>query len=232
MLLLVVLLIPAPPASADVTGGCDGSVNFLLDDYGDYTPSNDTRSNPILVPKTDDEVAHWDGASPGDNRNHSGNVQVQIGPAWVTVAEWSHPNTANESAKFGDYLMEEFWDGIPGGRNVANGIYQARAVHIGDGADCTANVFIEFDGNPASSPVVLGIIGAVVLLTILYVLVARRAAKAALLVLAIVLAIFLGLLVALLMQQFSLWPLDTLTTFGVPLIFILLIFALRRSPAR
>ena len=232
VLLLLVLLLPSPPAVADVTGGCQGSVDFLLDEAGEYTPANDTRSNPILIPKTEDDVAHWDGTSPGDNRNHSGHVQVQIGPAWITVADWSHPNDANESAKVGDYQMEDFWSEIPGGRNVANGIYRARAVHVGDGADCSANVFIKFDGNPASSPIVLGVIGAIAVLSFLYLKVARRAARSGLLLLAIVLAIFLGLLVALLVQQFSLWPLDSLTTFGVPLMLILLIFALRVSNAK
>ncbi len=226
--LLLALFGVSSPALADVTGGCQGSVDFLLDDAGEYTPANDTRSNAILIPKTEDDVAHWDGSSPLDNRNHSGHVQVQVGPLWITVADWAHPNDANESAKSGDYQMEGFWDEIPGGRNVANGIYHARAVHVGgDGAECAANVFIEFDGNPITSPVVLGAILAVAVLTALYIIAARRAAKVALLVLAIILAIPLGFLIALLLQQFSVWPLDSLTTFGVPILFVLLVFALR-----
>jgi hypothetical protein len=71
----------AQPVGADVTGGCSGSIDFLMDSAGSYEPTNDTRSNPIVIPKTDGETAKWKGASPGDNRNNSGKVEIKIAPA-------------------------------------------------------------------------------------------------------------------------------------------------------
>ena len=95
----------------------------LMDSAGSYGPSNDTRSNPIVVPKADGETAKRKGASPGDNRNNSGKAQVKIGPAWINVAEWGHPNEANVEANSGDYAMDDFWAVVPGGQDVMNGIY-------------------------------------------------------------------------------------------------------------
>ena len=55
LLLVTSMLSIAQPVGADVTGGCSGSVDFLMDSAGSYGPSNDTRSNPIVFPKTDGE---------------------------------------------------------------------------------------------------------------------------------------------------------------------------------
>ncbi len=227
LLLVTSMLSIAQPVRADVTGGCSGSVDFLMDSAGSYGPSNDTRSNPIVVPKTEGETAKWQGASPGDNRNNSGKVQVQIGPAWATVADWGHPNDANVSANSGDYAMDDFWAVVPGGQDVVNGLYRARADHAADGANCTATAFIRFDGDPLSSPIVLGLIAVAVVLAGLVLMTARRARSGGLLGVAMFLAILLGLVLAGLLQQFSVWPLDSLSVFGFPAILVLLTFFLR-----
>jgi|GEM_PF-3886465 hypothetical protein len=227
LLLVTSMLSIAQPVGADVTGGCSGSVDFFMDSAGSYGPSNDTRSNPIVVPKTDGETAKWKGASPGDNRNHSGKVQVKIGPAWINVAEWGHPNEANVEANSGDYAMDDFWAVVPGGQDVVNGIYQARADHAGDGASCAATAFIRFDGDPLSSPIVLGLIAVAVVLAGLVLMIARRTRNSGLLGVAMFLAILLGLVLAGLLQQFSIWPLDNLSVFGFPAILVLLTFFLR-----
>jgi hypothetical protein len=229
LLLVTSMLSIAQPVRADVTGGCSGSVDFLMDSAGSYGPSNDTRSNPIVVPKTEGETAKWEGASPGDNRNHSGKVQIQIGPAWITVADWGHPNDANVSANSGDYAMDDFWAVVPGGQDVVNGLYRARADHAGDGASCAAVAFIRFDGDPLSSPIVLGLIAVAVVLAGLVLMTVRRARSGGLLGVAMFLAILLGLVLAGLLQQFSVWPLDNLSVFGFPAILVLLTFFLRRK---
>ncbi len=227
LLLVVSMLSSAQPVRADVTGGCSGSVDFLMDSAGSYGPFNDTRSNPIVVPKTEGEIAKWAGASPGDNRNHSGKVQVRIGPSWVTVEDWGHPNDDNVSSNSGDYAMDDFWAVVPGGRDVVNGLYQARADHAGDGANCTATAFIRFDGDPLSSPIVLGLIATAVVLAGLVLMIARRARSGGLLGVAMFIALLLGLVVAGLLQQFSIWPLDNLSVFGIPAVLLLLTFFAR-----
>ena len=86
------LLVTAPAAHADVTGGCEGSADFNTDSEGAYTPANDTRDNPIVVPKDDGTIASWQGSVPAENTDFSGNVEIRLGPFWIEVADWGFPD--------------------------------------------------------------------------------------------------------------------------------------------
>jgi len=225
------LLAQAGPARAGVTGGCNGSADFSTDAVGAYDPSFDTRGNPIIVPKAEGEVVTWAGNVPGDNKDFSGTVDVRIGPAYLTVADWGFPNfdgsnVDNLVADTGQYDMEEFWSVIPGGRNVAQGIYQARASHDASGVACDAAFFVKFEGSALDSPIVLALLVIVAVLLILLFLAGRRQSEEGRikgrLILAIIVGLLLGLLFAILLQQFGVWPLDNLTVLGLPILMLIL----------
>jgi hypothetical protein len=234
--LMALLIVQGQPASASVTGGCDGSADFASDAAGPYGPNNDTRSNPIVVPKAQNDTVSWTGSVPGTNTNFGGDVEVRIGPTYFIVADWGLPghdgsNVDDERSDSGEYNMEEFWSSIPGGRNVAQGIYQARAIHNADGVDCVANFFVKFEGNPLESPVVIALLILLVVLLILLVVAGRRreATGKGRMVLAIIVALLLGLVVALLLQQFCVWPLDNLTVIVLPIVMIVIGIMIARS---
>jgi len=237
-MLFALLLVQAQPAHAKVTGGCDGTADFASDSVGDYTPDNDTRSNPIIVPKAENDSVHWTGSVPGDNRDFGGEVGIYIGPMFVIVADWGLPNhdgsnVDDERSDSGDYNMEEVWADIPGGRNIAQGIYAASANHTAAGVDCVADFFVKFGGSALDSPLVIALLVLLVLLLILLFIAGRRRASTGRgrLILAIVVAFFLALVIALLLQQFSIWPLDNLTVIVLPILMIIIgILIARMAP--
>ena len=127
------------------------------------------------------------------------------------MADWGFPNFDGSnpedlSADTGQYDMEEFWSAIPGGRNVAQGIYQARAGHDASGVSCAADFFVKFDGNPLQSPVVLALLAVLVALLILLFRAGRVRAGAVgrvkgRLVSAIIAGLLLGLVFAILLRS-------------------------------
>jgi len=232
MMLVALMVVQASPALAGVSGGCNGSADFATDSVGAYDPSFDTRGNPIIVPKTDGETVTWSGNVPGSNKDFSGVVEIRIGPAYVEVADWGFPNFDGSNPEdlasdTGEYDMEEFWSVIPGGRNVVQGIYQARASHDGSGVSCAADFFVKFDGNALASPIVLGLL-LVMAALLIWLFRAGRQRPGAVgrvkgrLVSAIIAGLLLGFVFAILLQQFGIWPLDNLTFFGLPLLILLI----------
>lgn len=223
-----VVMLWAPPAQADVTGGCEGSVDFSSDDVGPYTPANDTRDNPVVVPKDDGNVANWQGSVPGANTDFSGKVEIRIGPAWIEVADWGFPdhdgtNAEDTRSDDGAYDMDELWDVVP--KNIAQGIYEARAVHSADAVDCEAQFFVKFEGNALSSPVVIVALVLAVLFLAMLIVAGRRTASVGFFagrpVLAVFAALLLALMAALLLQQFCVWPLDTTTVIFLPILLVI-----------
>jgi hypothetical protein len=228
--LVSALVLMAPnPAAADVTGGCTGSADFSADSVGAYTPDFDTKGNPIIVPKADGNSASWEGSVPGENRTFGGEVEIRIGWGWIVVADWGFPNhdgenVDDERSDNGVYNMDELWDVLP--KNIAQGIYEARATHAASGVACEANFFVKFEGSALSSPIV---IGAIILLAVFLVLLAMAGRSTAKLgffrgrpVLAVISAILAAVMIALLLQQFSVWPLDNVTTLLLPAAMIVL----------
>lgn len=235
-LLAGMVLVQSRPASASVTGGCDGSADFASDAAGAYGPDNDTRGNPIVVPKAQNETVTWTGSVPGDNRDFGGDVEIRIGPTYVIVADWGLPNydgsnVDDQRSDDGTYNMEEFWASIPGGRNVAQGIYEARAIHNAAGVDCVANFFVKFEGNALESPVVIVLLVLLVVLLVLLIVAGRRREETGRgrMVLAIVVALLLGLVIAVLLQQFCVWPLDNLTVIVLPIVMIIVGILIART---
>lgn len=225
----LVLLSPGA-AGADVTGGCEGSADFSADSVGAYTPAFDTKGNPIIVPKADGNMATWKGSVPGNNEDFGGEVQIRLGWGWATVADWGAPNhdgsnVDDERQDDGVYNMDELWDVIP--KNIAQGIYEARATHTSSGGvNCEANFFVKFEGNALSSPVVIGALVLLAGFLAMLAMAARRTGKLGFFkgrpVLAVISALLGAAMLALVLQQFSVWPLDNLTTVVLPIVMVVL----------
>ncbi|MCP3973808.1 MAG: hypothetical protein GY720_04880 [bacterium] len=223
------VLLSSGTAQAAVNGGCAGSADFTADSVGAYTPANDTRDNAIIVPKADGNVAMWEGSVPGENKDFGGKVEIRIGPAWIEVADWGFPdhngeNVDDERSDFGDYNMDELWDVIP--KNIAQGIYEARASHSASNVNCDAQFFVKFEGNALESPIVIVAIILLVIFLVLLIIAGRARASAGAFkgrpVLAVIAAFFLAIMIAILLQQFCKWPLDNLTIIILPLVMIVI----------
>jgi len=213
-----------PPAQASVTGGCEGSADFSTDSVGAYTPDFDTPDNPIRVPKDDGNVASWEGSVPGENKSFSGKVEIRLGPVWLEVADWGFPdhngeNADDQRADSGEYDMDELWDVIP--KNIAQGIYEARASHSASSVDCDAQFFVKFEGNAFESPIVIVVIVLLIIFLVLLVMAGRATGRVGFFegrpVLAVIAALFLAITIAILLQQFCVAPLDNTTTIILPL---------------
>lgn len=224
-----VLAANAAPADAGVTGGCEGSADFSADSVGPYTPDNDTTDNPVIVPKADGNIASWKGSVPGENKGFSGNVEIRVGPVWIEVADWGEPdhdgsNVDDERSDDGEYNMDELWDVLP--KNIAQGIYEARAKHSASGVDCTAQFFVKFEGNALESPIVIVTIVLLIIFLVMLLLAGRRVGGDGFFlgrpVLAVIAALFLALTIAILLQQFCVAPLDNTTTIILPLAMIVI----------
>lgn len=228
----------AQPAHASVTGGCDGSADFALDGVGPYGPNNDTTGNPIIVPKTDGETVNWQGSVPGENMGFSGTVEINIGPAWITVADWGAPNydgsnTNDLRSDRGVYNLDDAYDELPVGRNLLQGIYEARATHNASGVNCSAQFFVKFEGEPLSSPIVIVSIVLLVLTLILLISAGRRRSGAhgffaGRPVRAIVAALVLAITIAILLQQFCAVPLNNTTVILLPIAMVIIGFIIAK----
>lgn len=217
------------PAHAGVTGGCEGSADFSADSVGPYTPDNDTTDDPVIVPKDDGNIASWKGSVPGENKSFSGNVEIRVGPLWIEVADWGEPNhdgsnVNDERSDDGEYNMDELWDVLP--KNIAQGIYEARAKHSASGVDCEAQFFVKFEGNAFQSPIVIVTILLLIIFLVLLLMAGRHVGGDGFFlgrpVLGVVAALFLGWTIAILLQQFSVAPLDNTTTILLPLVLIVI----------
>ncbi len=228
-LVAALILGSSGPAEAGVTGGCEGSADFSADSVGAYTPDFDTRDNPVIVPKADGNLATWKGSVPGENLNFGGKVEIRIGPAWIEIADWGAPNhdgsnVNDERQDDGIYNMDELWDVLP--KNFAQGIYEARASHSASGVNCDGEFFVKFDGSPLSSPIVIGALVALAGFLAILAMASRRTAKLGFFkgrpVLAVIAAILAAPMIALLLQQFSIRPLDNATTLVLPVVMAVL----------
>lgn len=204
------LLLPAV-AGADVTGGCTGVV--VIDNV-QYGPQNDTPDNPIVVPDRTGVTAEWAGEVPFANTNFSGEAGIVVGPTTIRFASWSGANSEDIRTAAGTYSLDELKAALPVDVGVA-GIYQVKGFHKADGGECTGMVFVKFEGNPLSTP--LGIVSVVGLVISLIGLVAAAWARP---VLGAVFGLLFGFFLALVLQQWSVYPLTTLSVVGLPLVFM------------
>lgn len=218
---LLLVLAVASPALADVTGGCDGQAVI---DGVTYTPANDSASNPIVVPDADGVVIPWEGSAPFDNNGHHGDLRLHLGPATIKIAEWADddPSEPNESGADGVHALDDVREQLP---FAVRGLYRVSGAHSADGGSCTGFVMLRFDGPTLDSPVAAGAagMGGLGLLAVALAAVVTHAAATAGRVhgrqlLGLAGGLVLGVAVAVLLQQASVWPLDTLSSIGLPLL--------------
>lgn len=151
------LLSVASPASAVVTGPCDGSVTIGGVTYG---PGNDTEDNPIVIPEDRSGlVADWEGTTGVPIRDHVGTVGIVVGPSTIEIAPWSGANADDETEASGSYSF----DSLPSFVSNLTGIYEVTATHAGTGGSCSGSVMILMEGNPLTTPVGAASVGGTLL---------------------------------------------------------------------
>ena len=204
------LLLPAV-ASADVTGGCTGVVFIEGVEYG---PQNDTPNNPIVVPDRAVVTAEWAGEVPFANTNYFGEAGIVVGPTTIRFASWAGANPEDIRAAAGTYSLDELKAELPVDVGVT-GIYQVKGFHDADGGSCTGMVFVKFEGNPLSTPLgVVAVVGIIISALGLFTALWKHPVVGA------IFGLLFGLFLALVLQQWSVYPLTTLSVVGLPLIFL------------
>jgi hypothetical protein len=145
---LLVLAVPGT-ATADVTTGtCTGTATIA---GNEYTPANDSPSNPIVVPDEEGLVAAWTASIADDPSNLEGKIQIVIAGLGITVADWGTGPNAEREAN-GDYSIDEaraeIEDVVPVG--VIPGLYRVRGNH---GTICEGFAMVRIEGSPLGNVV-------------------------------------------------------------------------------
>ena len=164
---IVALLLLPLTASASKDGPCDGQVTI---DGITYTPANDTPDDPVVVPDQPGLVASWRGTTGGVIKNHTGAVDMVIGPSSVTIADWGGENAEEDTEARGDYNVDTARNVLP---FSVTGLYELRATHAGDGGDCSGNVMVLLEGNALSTPLGLTAVAGTVITAVGLVLAGR-----------------------------------------------------------
>lgn len=217
ILALVIALLWLPlPAGADIQGPCDGSVTI---DGVAYGPQNDTPANPIVVPNTEGLVAAWEGSTGPVITDHTGHLDLVIGPGSVRLADWAGENADREVSASGTYSVDEAFALLP--IDVV-GLYELTGSHAGNGGSCTGSVMVLIEGNPLGTPIgLVALIG--LLLALVGIGLARRLGSGAgRMVLGAIAGLLAGVFAAVLLQQYGIRPLDNLSVLGIPLVMLVL----------
>ena len=217
----LLLALASGPAIAEVTGGCDGQAVI---EGVTYTPANDSASNPIVVPDADGVMIPWQGSAPFGNNGHEGELRLHLGPTTIRIADWADDDLSapNESRADGVYALDDFREELP---FPVVGLYRVSGTHAADGGSCSGSVMLRFEGATLGSPVAAGAtgLGALgVVLVVLAAVVTHAAATAGRVrgrqLLGLVGGLIVGVAVAILLQQTAVWPLDTLSSIGLPVL--------------
>lgn len=142
--LFVALL--STPASATVTGGCQGSGTIGADHYDAATLD---PADPITIPEEADVA--YQGSVPlpgGTDQAYSGKIDLQLPLGGsVTVADWSGTSKKVSDAGTHHYSVPSI---VPRGVTIrADGTHS----HGGLAAPCTGAFSVKLEGGPLDSPV-------------------------------------------------------------------------------
>lgn len=135
----------AGPASANVSGPCDGRVTI---DGVTYTPANDTPGDPIVVP-ADARTAEWEGTTGVPITDHTGRLGVVIGPGSVQIASWGGENADLETSAAGAYDVGDARGELP---VDLVGLYELTGMHSGSGGTCAGSAMVLIEGSPLTTP--------------------------------------------------------------------------------
>ena len=146
-----VLLLGVEGASANIRGDCTAADNWAIIDGKRYTPANDTRDNPVVVPGGETIEVEYNGTTTAGISDHSGQIAVDLGFGDFIVEPWSHPNKPEpETTKHGSKRIT-----IP---NVT-GIFDIEGFHRGNGGGCSGEAVLKVEGNPLTTPAGAGAVG-------------------------------------------------------------------------
>jgi hypothetical protein len=161
--ILASLAIGATPAGAELTTneiGCAGSAVITTDDGEQVTVNaeDDTVSLPAGA-----REAVWQGSVATVTHDHSGQIEVAVGPTNIQVGSWSSPNAGNAPDANGTKKLPSALDNLPPGK------YEVSGFHEGKEGRCEGRATIEVDGSIVGSPisavsVVLAVVGLLLLL--------------------------------------------------------------------
>ena len=140
------LVLAAPASAAITTGPCDGTVTI---EGVTYTPANDTRDNPVVVPDGTGLIVDYTGNTGGVViKNHSGYIAVHVGPVPIKVATWAGKNADEEIEKTDTYALDEAYDKLP--VDIV-GIFRVSGKHDGKGGVCEGFAYVKIEGNPLTT---------------------------------------------------------------------------------
>ena len=144
----VLLVAGAQPAAGiftENTIGCAGSADITDGDTTVHVDANDASA--VIPPQGS---AAWEGSVETITHNHSGKVELKIGPGAVPLGSWGPSENADDEASASGVkeLPEALGDVPPGS-------YDVRGHHEGDEGRCAGHMKIEIDGSPLSNPFVL-----------------------------------------------------------------------------
>jgi hypothetical protein len=203
----LVVMMPGS-ASASVTGDCNGQATIK---GMTYTPANDTPGNAIPIPDEDGVQVTYSGSVGFENKNHSGEAKVQVGPFSIKLGEWGGANPEDtRSVENKIYQLDDFRDKLP---IWIPGVWKVSATHSASGGDCSGFAMVKLDGSPVGNPVglvvLVGLLGTAIW-AVMSIIGGRTVSS-------VIAALLFGLFLSLVLMMWSVRPLDTLTTAVVPI---------------
>ena len=155
-------LAPASPAGAELTTneiGCAGSA--VISGEGP----------DVAVDAEDDEVrlsgpesAAWEGSVAAVTHNHTGSIDLAVGPASIEIGSWSSANDGDESSRNGTEELSGALGDVPPGK------YEVSGSHQGDEGRCAGRMTVVIEGSVLGHPLSAASVGlaAVGLLVLLF----------------------------------------------------------------
>ncbi len=156
--IVLLVLLPTPAAARITSGPCTDEDNFIFVEGTRYTPANDSRGNPVVLPDREGVVIEYTGTTRTGIRDHRGEIAVDFGTlGQVTVASWGHPNKPNPTKqKSGTYDLDEGYrllrDGLPADFDLV-GIFRVSGFHTGTEGTCEGFAMVKIEGNPLTTAV-------------------------------------------------------------------------------
>lgn len=146
------LIFGAAPASAIFTQntiGCSGSATITDSDGNTYQGNADDVS--VEVPR--EGVADWRGSISTVTHNHSGEVNLALGPVDIQLGKWGPSRNADdESSSSGTKEIPEALQYVLPGEYVVSGFHQ------GDEGRCAGYAVVAVDVAPFSTPTGIAVV--------------------------------------------------------------------------
>jgi hypothetical protein len=149
-----VLLTPRP-AGAVVGGSLNCQGHATITSNSGQTYEVDAKDSKATIPK--DGSIEYTGSTSPISHNHSGHIDLDLGPAKPTIFTWSGKNATNKPSSTGTKKIPSLMNNLPPGEYLLSGS------HSGQEGSCSGHITLVIKGNPLSNPVgIVGVAGTVV----------------------------------------------------------------------